>query len=126
MAEDVTVEFIRAIVENMQGAKDDWQTFAMVISIHNKLLSGTYGYAYNEQGEYYAVASRPSRLIDTFTSYINSYFAATERAPVKLLVEYDRLSGNYRLTFEDDDVDRWKVTPATVDTIIRELRPTFA
>jgi hypothetical protein len=44
---------------------------------------------------------------------------------VKILVQFDRDSGKYEVTFEDDDASRWKVTPANIDQISEELRPHF-
>ena len=42
-----------------------------------------------------------------------------------ILVQLDRGSGTYEVTFEDDDPARWKVTPANIEQISEELRPTF-
>ena len=48
-----------------------------------------------------------------------------QEPPLKILVQFDRDSGRYDLTFEDDDASRWKVTPANIDQISAELRPDF-
>lgn len=59
-------------------------------------------------------------------AYTESYYKPDQPLPVKLLVQFDRVSGKYEVTFEDTDVSRWKVVPANIDEIREELRPNFA
>ena len=42
-----------------------------------------------------------------------------------ILVQLDRDSGTYEVTFEGVDPARWKVTPANLEKISEDLRPTF-
>ena len=42
-----------------------------------------------------------------------------------VLVQVDRHSGTYEVTFEEEDAARWKVTPANIEVISEELRPRF-
>ena len=45
------------------------------------------------------------------------------RPPVAVLLQFERDTGRYELTFEDSDPSRWKVTPANFETIADDLRP---
>ncbi len=126
MSTDVTADLIRALIENMKGARDDWASLAMVIDLRARRISGTHGYAYSPDGTTSAVASRPSGVAPAVEAYLDSYYAPDQEPPVKILVQFDRSSGKYEVTFEDDDVARWKVTPANIDQISEELRPNFA
>ena len=70
------------------------------------------------------MASRPSAITAT-TASLDSYFTQGEERPLKLLVQFDRTLGAFEVTFEDADPTRWKVTPANIDSMSEELRPTF-
>jgi hypothetical protein len=71
------------------------------------------------------VASRPSGIRPAVEAYLESYYKPEQEPPVKILVQFDRDSGKYEVTFEDDDTSRWKVTPANIEQISEELRPNF-
>lgn len=126
MSSNVTADLIRALVEHMRGASDDWESLAMVISISGGNISGTYGYAYSPDSVISAVASRPSGIKPAVDAYTESYYKPGAALPVKMLVQFDRTSGKYEVTFEDLDVARWKVLPANIDQIREELRPNFS
>lgn len=125
MSSDVTADLIRAIIDNMRGAADDWVSLAMVIDFSGQRVGGTHGYAYSPDGAVSAVASRPSAIIPAVDAYAASYYQPDEAWPVKLLIQFDRTNGKYEITFEDKDVSRWKVTPANIDEIPEQLRPNF-
>jgi hypothetical protein len=125
MPEAVTADLIRALIENMKGARDDWASLAMVIDLSGGRISGTHGYAYSPDGTVSAVASRPSGVRPAVEAYLESYYKPEQEPPVKILVQFDRDSGKYEVTFEDEDASRWKVTPANIDQISDELRPHF-
>lgn len=125
MPGDVTADLIRALVENMRGARDDWASLAIVIDLSARRISGTHGYAYSPDGSTSAVASRPSGIAPAVEAYLDSRYTPDQEPPAKILVQFDRSSGKYEVTFEDDDVTRWKVTPANIEQISEELRPHF-
>ena len=125
MTEDSTVSLIKAVVANMQGAEDDWVTLSMVVEFRERRIATTYGYAYNSTNEAYAVAARPSRIMEAFDQFVENTYGPDEPAPVKLLIQFNRDSGQYTVQYEDTDRLRWKVTPNNIDTIINELRPNF-
>lgn len=121
--EDATVELTRAIIEHLRGAPDDWVSLSLIIGIQSRRPATSYGYAYTADGQSCAVASRPSGLFPTLTKYLDEKYQPDERVPVKLLVQFNRDSGGYLITFEDTDTSRWQVTPENVYTIQEQLRP---
>ena len=125
MSNDVTVDLIRALIENMKGAPDDWASLAIVLDLSGGRISGTQGYAYSPDGTSSAVASRPSGIAPAVGSYLGSHYPPKQEPPLKILVQFDRDSGKYEVTFEDDDAARWKVTPANIEQISEPLRPNF-
>lgn len=122
MPNDATTDLIRALIENMRGAGDDWSSLAMVIEISGGRVSGTHGYAYSPDGTASAVASRPSGIKPAVDALLESGYQPGA-VPLKILVQFDRDSGRYDLTFENEDASRWKVTPANIDQISEALRP---
>jgi hypothetical protein len=125
MSDDVTAGLIRALVENMKGAGDDWASLAMVLDLSGGRIRGTHGYAYSPDGTVSAVASRPSGIRLAADAYLECYVEPDQEPPVAILVQLGRTSGTYEVTFEHDDAARWKVTPANLETISEVLRPTF-
>jgi hypothetical protein len=125
MSDDVTAGLIRALVENMKGAGDDWASLAMVLDLSGGRIRGTHGYAYSPDGTVSAVASRPSGIRLAVDAYLECYVEPDQEPPVAILVQLGRTSGTYEVTFEHDDAARWKVTPANLETISEVLRPTF-
>jgi len=125
MTTDVTADLIRALIENMRGASDDWKSLAMVIDVGGGGFSGTHGYAYAADGTASAVASRPSAVRPAVDAYLRSRDAPGAALPVAILVQFDRSLGEYEVTIEDTDASRWKVTPSNLDDIRERLRPAF-
>lgn len=125
MNDDVTQNLIHALVDNLSGAHDDWDSLAMVLTFKTGRLSGTHGYAYSANGEVSAVASRPSAVTPAVMSYLASRYKPDELLPCSLLVQYSRESGKYDVTFEDTDSTRWSVTPANLDAMREELKPSL-
>lgn len=125
MSKDAAVDLVRALIENMRGAADGWESLAMVLDLDGNRFGGTSGYTYGPAGTISAVASRPSAVRPAVDAYLATCFQPGDAWPVKLLVQFNRTTGDYEATFEDADVSRWKVTPDNIDTIREELRPRF-
>ena len=125
MSTDPTTELIRAIVTNMQGARDDWKSLAMVISLGGGRLSETSGYAYSPDGTVSAVASRPSQIKPAVDAYLANRYPEGAELPAKFLVQFDRDAKAYDITVEDADPMRWKVTPDNVEAVQQELKPSL-
>lgn len=118
MSGDVTVDLIHALIEHMRGARDDWASLAMVIDLKGSRVGGTHGFAYSADGTVSAVASRPSGIAPAVAAYLDS---RRTPAPVAVLVQYERSSGKYEVTFEDDVASRWTVTPSNLERIREDL-----
>lgn len=125
MSSDVTARLIRALVENMKDAADGWTSLAMVLGFDTEKVNRVYGFVYSDGEAPSAVTASPNDIRPAVSAYTDSYFASGESLPVRLLVQFDRASGTYEVTFEDADQTRWKITPATFDTMPEELRPKF-
>ncbi|MFI8631765.1 hypothetical protein ACIGEP_04105 [Microbacterium sp. NPDC077663] len=125
MTADPTADLIRALVTHMQGAPDDWKSLAMVISLGGGRLSETSGYAYSPDGTVSAIASRPSQIKPAVDAYLADRYPEGAALPAKFLVQFDRDTKAYEITFEDTDPMRWKVTPDTFEAVQQELKPTL-
>lgn len=125
MASDVTVDLVRALIENMQGHRGDWEALAMILEFPDGRFNSAHGYAYSPGDVISAVASHPRAVAPAVAAYTASYYQPEAPLPRKLLVQFDRTSGKYEITFEDKDESRWEVTPHTLLTLREELRPKF-
>ena len=74
----------------------------------------------------HAVTVSPYDIRPAVKAYTDQHYAQGESLPVSLLVQFDRGTGRFEVTFEDTDEDRWRVTPATFSSIRDELRPNFS
>lgn len=126
MPTDATIDLVRALIEHMRGAADDWRTLAIVVELRDGRVSNTFGYTYTPDGAVSAVASRPSGIQPAVQAYLAEKYTPEQELPLKLLVQFNRDSGAFEITFEDTDAARWKVTPANINTMNQELRPEFA
>ncbi|MGH7218635.1 MAG: hypothetical protein ACREGE_04305 [Candidatus Microsaccharimonas sp.] len=125
---DTSIALIRALVENMDGPqfdRENWESFALIIDSYEGTFNAASGYTYSPDGTISAVAADPWKVIPFVDEYVQNKYKPGESLPVKLLVQFERTTGRYTITFEDTDVDRWKVSPATIRTIRQELRPVF-
>ena len=125
MTDDVTTGLIRALVENLTGADKEWQALSMVLDFAGGKFSGTHGYAYSDDGSIAAVASHPYYAKAAVNAYLESYYKPGDPLPAAILVQFDRTSGQYEVTFEDTDATRWRVTPANIGSMGEQLRPAF-
>jgi hypothetical protein len=126
MSTDATTDLIGALIEHMKGAPSNWRTFAVVVEIRDGRVATTYGYTYSPDGTTSAVASRPSGVLPAVQAYLASKYTPEQELPLKMLIQFNRDSGTYEITFEDSDAARWKVTPENIKSAPSELRPEFA
>lgn len=97
----------------------------IIVESSNGRFNSAHGYLYSPDGTISAVAARPSTVLPFVDAYVSGYFKPEETLQIKLLVQYDRTSGKYSITFEDTDEMRWKVTPKNYKELREELRPSF-
>lgn len=125
MSTDVTVGLIRALVDHLEDAPDDWASFALVLGFDSEKVNRVHGYAYSVDGSAISAGADPYDIRSAVKAYTDSYFKPGEPLPVSLLVQFDRDAGKYEVTFEDTDADRWKLTPTNFSSLREELRPKF-
>ncbi|BCL13884.1 hypothetical protein [Micromonospora sagamiensis] len=131
MSSDVTVDLIRSLVEAMnepssasavQGPVEDWESLAIVLEFGDGYRSAS-GYAYLPEGAVAPVACRWSSIRPAVDAYLGSYYQPGDLLPVKILVQFERTTGKYEVTFEETDEDRWKTRPTNYRQMREELRP---
>lgn len=126
MSENVTADLIRKLVDALSGPSvdwDGWASMAMILEFPEGKFNEAHGYLYSPDGTISAVASDPWVVAPAVKAYTDSYYQAGEAMPLKILVELDRPSGKYNVTFEDTDESRWKMTPKNRKVFREELRP---
>lgn len=55
---------------------------------------------------------------------LSNYYKAEQQPPVAILIQYNQVTKNYNLEFEDFDEARWKLTPSNAQTLSKEIWPT--
>lgn len=124
---NATVNLIRALVQNMSSPDDwgNWESLTMILDSYEGKFNSVGGYVYSPGDTISAVTASPSTVIPFVNEYLDGYYKPGEKLPVKLLVQFHRPTGQYNITFEDTDEERWKVSPRTIKTIRQDLRPTL-
>ena len=128
MAGNVTADLIRALIDTMGGPGADlrgWESLAIILEFPDGEFNQAHGYVYSANGAISAVASNPRAVRPAVKAYTDSYYQPGEAMPLKALVQFDRTTRNYDITFEETDEARWKVTPENVMELPAELRPSF-
>ncbi|GAA5154987.1 hypothetical protein GCM10023340_39450 [Nocardioides marinquilinus] len=120
---DPAADLIRAVVTNLTHAPENWQSLAIVVELGGGRVSGTSGYTYAPDGTSEPTSARPSRIIPAVEAYLDDRYEPGQPRPVAMLVQLDRDASAYEITFEDDDIRRWKVTPANIDEMPEKVRP---
>jgi len=128
MAGNVTADLFRALIENLEAPVvdgDRWESMAFILEFPDGEFNGAHGYLYLPDGVIAAVASDPWAVKAAVKAYTDGYYKPGEALPRKILVQFDRTTGKYDITFEENDEARWKVTPRNFRELREELRPTF-
>lgn len=128
MAGNVTADLFRALIDNLEGPRVDsagWESLAIILEFPDGEFNEAHGYLYSPDGLISAVASDPWAVKAAVKAYTDGYYPPGEAMPRKILVQFDRTTGKYDMTFEETDEARWKVTPRNFKELREELRPTF-
>jgi hypothetical protein len=128
VSENVTADLIRALVDNMGGPdvdREGWESLAMILEFPDGEFNEAHGYLYSPDGTISAVAADPWAVKEAVDAYTSTYYKPDEPLPVQVLVELDRTTGKYKVTFEDTDATRWKMTPRNRKDFRESLRPKF-
>ncbi|WP_157550819.1 hypothetical protein [Nocardioides jensenii] len=133
MSNDATIDLIRALVDgidgpssvtDMRGPVEAWDSFAMVLEFGDGVRSA-HGYAYSSDA-ITAVACEWPGIESAVRAHLEIHYEPGEPLPLKILVQFDRVTGKYEVTFEDSDEERWAVTPRNFREMREQLRPEFA
>ena len=128
MTGNVTADLLRALIGNMEDPVvdgDGWESLAIILEFPDGAFNEAHGYLYSPAGEITAVASDPWAVAPAVEAYTDSCYKPGAILPRKALVQLDRTTGKYRVTFEETDEARWKVTPRNFRQLREELRPDF-
>lgn len=128
MTGNVTADLLRALIDNMEDPVvdgDGWESLAIILEFPDGAFNAAHGYLYSPDGEITAVASDPWAVAPAVKAYTDSYYTPGANLPRKALVQLNRTTGKYRVTFEETDEARWKVTPRNFRQLREELRPDF-
>lgn len=129
MTATVIGDLIRAVLENVEDApagSEGWVALAVVLEFPEGVFNEAHGYLYGAEGSIWPIAADPWAVKAAVAAYTESHYRPGEPLPRKILLQFDRTTGRYEVTFEETDEDRWAVTPRTFRTVREELRPKFA
>ncbi len=123
---DPAVALISAIAEAITPKLGDqgWEAFSLTLIFGDGYRS-TSGHAYPANGSIVSIAVNWEVVNGPLNDYLGQYLKPGDQLPAALLVQFDRGAGQYEITFEDTDEDRWRVTPFSDDDLPEKLRPHF-
>ncbi|CAM3527823.1 hypothetical protein OCAE111667_14125 [Occultella aeris] len=133
MSNNAAVDLIRSLTEamngpslarEMRGPVEDWESLAMILEFGDGYRS-VHGYAYSPGSAITAVACDWASIEPEVQAYLGDRYEPGDPLPVKILVQFDRATGEYKVTFEDTDEERWAVKPANYRQMREQLRPKF-
>lgn len=126
MSRNTTRDLLHAIVDTMAGPDADiegWDSMSMILEFPGGSFNEAHGFLYSADGTISAVASDALAIKPTVTACMQSQYEAGDALPVQALVQLNRRTGRYTVTFEDHDDSRWRMTPRNRTVFSEELRP---
>lgn len=133
MSDDVAADLLRALVRaidepslatELRGQVGAWESLAIVLVLGEGYRSAS-GYAYASDGSVSPVACGWRSIQASVNAYLGHHYEPGERLPAKVLVQLERSTGRYEVTFEDSDEERWKTRPSNFREMRQQLRPVF-
>ncbi len=83
------------------------------------------GYAFGEKQTPNGFLPDYDELEGAVAAYLHGLYGDSPY-PVRVLIQWSRVSGRVEASFEDEDESRWKVTPQNYLVAREELRPKLA
>ncbi len=83
------------------------------------------GYTYPADGSVSPVACGWNSIEPEVRAYLETYYEPGDLLRVKILVQFERATGRYLVTFEDTDEERWKTRPGDFRQMCEQLRQGF-
>ena len=130
-SDDVAVDVVRSLVRTinepalateMRGPVDDWESLAIVLELGDGHRRAS-GYAYPADGTVTPGACGWNSIEPALHAYLDSHDEAGYLLPVKILVQFERATARYEVTFENADDERWKTRPGSFREMREQLRP---
>jgi hypothetical protein len=102
-----------------------WKSLSMVFTFDDNDLPSNFGYYYtgDGQGDWSAFSSTSDKLEDDVTKLREVMKEESKAEWHQGLFQLLREQGEMKFEFAYDGKPRWKVTPANLDEVVRELRP---
>ena len=127
MSDTPIISLLHTVVDHFINVPDDWTAISLVMLIDTQRgrCEGTSGYAYHGDDGYTPIAASPRAVQESLFEYLASQYGANDALPAAVLLQFDRSTGHYEVTFEDSNKERWKVSPDNVTTMQETLRPAF-
>ncbi|MBP1853424.1 hypothetical protein [Rhizobium halophytocola] len=113
---------VAAIITSDEVEPQNWEEFSLVIAFEDDRVSETYGYSYDANGDWEAIAIRPRLVREEAAAYRDWLKRENDKALIKMLVQFNRSSNGYNVDFEYDNPARWNVTPSNLSEITEKLR----
>lgn len=119
------VALTRAIALDPRHTKLRWQAVSLVIDRvpSSTCISGVAGFVYLDDGTWQMACTGVDEVGPVYADLIASGRCGTEW--IRSLFQVTRPAGTIRVTFEEDDPDRWLVEPPGTDAQAERLRPDF-
>ncbi|MGH1367758.1 MAG: hypothetical protein ACRBCL_04020 [Maritimibacter sp.] len=100
-------EVITTIVETFDPQHDNWQSFSIVIGLSDEgEVSSNSGYTYDSTGQFTSIVADDFEFGPVLASYLSDIYGDTP-FPVRMLLQFDRSTGQFKTLFEDKDTSRW-------------------
>jgi hypothetical protein len=114
----------REIANSQELDGIDWVEITAIFGFdEDGEVNNSYGYAYDNAGKPHPVAF----LYDEVEREVNAYREwlrqEGDKGIIKMLFQFNRMTGKVNADFEYDDASQWQVTPKNLDSIVEELRP---
>jgi len=127
---DATGGLVGALVATLTGPggrADDgqWESTAIVLELPGGEFNEAHGYLYLPDGAIAPVASDPWVVAPAVTTFTDSHYEVGEQLPRAILLQLERTTGRYAVTFEETDETRWRATPRNHRQLREEMRPRF-
>lgn len=128
MSEPTPERLIREILNtgrlDKRNENPNWNEFSIVFVFDDEGdVFSTYGYVYAPDMRWHTTSVNKPDVRNEVRKYIAELKSPDGKAPVKMLVQFNRRTNRYNVDFEYEDASRWKVTPENLDAIREQFRP---
>ncbi len=120
-ASALITEIAQAVVNDDDFRTLDWESLSLV-SIVDSGMADMSGYAYDANGEPTACSPNDFAILDLMTELAEAMQEPDGKTWKTALLQIERATGRIHMTYEYNDRQRWKVTPANYKTKPQELR----